>query len=618
MTYCRNLFNYQRRKSSPVNIAQVPLGGSYPVRIQSMTNCSTLDTVCCVEQIKKIVAAGADYVRLTAQGTKEAENLGNIRRVIRKQGVEVPLIADIHFNPKAAEMAASQVEKVRINPGNFADPLHIELPEGGVSDLGGVSIPELEKQKIRERLLPLLAICKKRGTALRIGVNHGSLSSRMMLRYGDSPRGMVESCMEYLRICVEEDFSQVVISIKSSNTLAMIYTVRLLVKTMEAEGMNFPLHLGVTEAGDGEDGRIKSAVGIGSLLLDGIGDTVRVSLSEDPEVEIPVARKLVEYVEERKGHALINAKAFEGFDPYSYKRRESKKAGIIGKEQVPVVIQDHSQGLTTDYSFADPMPDFIYLGAKTPEAPRKDNIPQICDYRVYREQTQCYPLFEVAQIEELSGCKAALRFLRVCHTDLNEGLLQQLEKEQNLVLWLYSSHLNAAAEMRAAFHTLLNLGSYLPVVVAAAYSTEDVENLQVQAATDFGFLLADGFGDGVCISAGGLQAECLSLMFGILQATRSRISKTEYISCPGCGRTLFNLQSTLAKVKAGTSHLKGLKIAVMGCIVNGPGEMADADYGYVGAGRGRISLYKGKLCVEKNIPEEEALERLLDLIQKDR
>jgi len=571
-----------------------------------------------VEQIKKIVAAGADYVRLTAQGSKEAENLGNIRREIRKQGVEVPLIADIHFNPSVAELAASQVEKVRINPGNFADPLHIEPPRGKESDQVGTTVPEIEKQKVRERLLPLLAICKKRGTALRIGVNHGSLSSRMMLRYGDSPLGMVESCMEYLRICAEEDFRQVVVSIKSSNTLAMIQTVRLLVKTMDAEGMNFSLHLGVTEAGDGEDGRIKSAVGIGSLLLDGIGDTVRVSLSEDPEAEIPVARKLVEYVEGRKGHALIDAKASENFDPYSYRRRESKKAGIIGRGQVPVVIQDHSQGLTTDYSFADPKPDFIYLGAQVPEAPRKDNIPQICDYKAYREQAQCYPLFEVAQIEELAGCRAALRFLRVCHTDLNEGLLRQLEKEQNLILWLYSSHLNAAAEMRAAFHALLNLGSHLPVVVASSYSTEDVENLQVQAATDLGFLLADGFGDGVCISAGGLQTECLSLMFGILQATRSRISKTEYISCPGCGRTLFNLQNTLAKVKAGTSHLKGLKIAVMGCIVNGPGEMADADYGYVGAGRGRISLYKGKLCVEKNIPEDEALERLLNLIQKDR
>ncbi len=612
MTYCQNLFNYQRRKSFPVDIAQVPLGGTYPVRIQSMTNCSTLDTVCCVEQIKKIVAAGADYVRLTAQGTREAENLGNIRKEIRKQGVEVPLIADIHFNPRAAELAASKIEKVRINPGNFADPLHIELPGDGVSEL------KFEKEKVRERLLPLLAICKENSTALRIGVNHGSLSSRMMLRYGDSPRGMVESCMEYLRICLEEDFRQVVVSIKSSNTLAMIQTVRLLVKTMEAERMSFPLHLGVTEAGDGEDGRIKSAVGIGSLLLDGIGDTIRVSLSEDPEAEIPVARKLVKYVEKRKGHTIIDARAFEGFDPYTYKRRESKKTGIFGNGQVPVVIQDHSQGLTKDYSFADPKPDFIYLGAKAPEAPRKDNIPQICNYEVYRGQAQCFPLFEVGQIDELPGCKAVLRFLRVSYSNLNTELLQQLEKEENIILWLYSTHQNTAAEMRAAFHTLLNLDFHLPVVVTATYSTEDAESLQVQAATDFGFLLADGFGDGVCISAGALQTECLSLMFGILQATRSRISKTEYISCPGCGRTLFNLQSTLAKVKAGTSHLKGLKIAVMGCIVNGPGEMADADYGYVGAGRGRISLYKGKLCVEKNIPEEEALDKLLAFIKTDR
>lgn len=611
MTYCQNLFNYQRRKSSLVQIGQVPLGGANPVRIQSMTNCSTLDTASCVEQIKKIVAAGADYVRLTAQGSKEAENLGCIREELRKQGIAVPLIADIHFNPKAAEVAAAKIEKVRINPGNFADPLHImQTPDEEIA-------LKIEKEKVRERLLPLLAICKKHGTALRIGVNHGSLSSRMMLRYGDSPRGMVESCMEYLRICVEEDFKAVVISIKSSNTLAMIQTVRLLIKTMEAEQMCFPLHLGVTEAGDGEDGRIKSAVGIGSLLLDGIGDTIRVSLSEDPEAEIPVARKLLAYADKRKGHSYINAGAFEDFDPYTYKRRTSKKAGIIGRGQVPVVIQDHSRGLTKDYSGSDPQPDFIYLGAKSPEAARKDNIPQICHFEVYTEQAHCYPLFEAGQIEELLACKAALRFLRVCYSDLKPELLQLLGQEDNVILWLHSKHQNTAAEMRAAFHTLLNLNSPLAVVISSSYTTEDTEDLQVQAAADFGFLLTDGFGDGVCISSDALQTECLSLMFGILQATRSRISKTEYISCPGCGRTLFNLQSTLAKVKAGTSHLKALKIAVMGCIVNGPGEMADADYGYVGAGRGRISLYKGKFCVEKNIPEEEALDRLLELIQKD-
>ena len=612
MTYCQNLFNYQRRKTDSVLIGQLPLGGSNPVRIQSMTNCSTLDTSCCVEQIKRIVAAGADYVRLTAQGSKEAGNLGLIRDELRKQGISVPLIADIHFNPKAAEVAASKIEKVRINPGNFADPLHIELPADEVSAL------KLEKEKVRERLLPLLAICKEHRTALRIGVNHGSLSSRMMLRYGDSPQGMVESCMEYLRICREENFLQVVISIKSSNTLAMIQTVRLLVKTMESEQMHFPLHLGVTEAGDAEDGRIKSAVGIGSLLLDGIGDTIRVSLSEDPEAEIPVARKLLEHVEKRKEQAYIYAETFEPFDPFSFIRRKTRKAGIIGNGQVPVVVHDHSRGLTKDYSGADPKPDFIYLGTKVPESFRKDKIPQICLFEAYQEQAHCFPLFSAGQIQELLACKADLRFLRVSYDDLKAEFLQQLEHEHNIILWLYSDHPNPAAEMRAAFHALLNLGSGLPVVVSGSYSTADTEALQVQASADFGFLYADGFGDGICISAANLQTECLSLMFGILQATRSRISKTEYISCPGCGRTLFNLHSTLAKVKAGTSHLKGLKIAVMGCIVNGPGEMADADYGYVGAGRGRISLYKGKLCVEKNLPEEEALDRLLELIQKDK
>lgn len=611
MTYCSDLFNYRRRVSSLVHVGDLSLGGDNPIRLQSMTNTPTLDTSACVEQAARIVEAGGEIVRLTAQGVRQAENLAEIRAALRAEGIQAPLVADIHFNPKAAEAAATRVEKVRINPGNFADPMFIDE---SIKDEAERRAFEIEK--VRERLVPFLALCKQQHTAIRIGVNHGSLSARMMNRYGDTPQGMVASCMEYLRICVEEDFHDVVISVKASNPMVMVQTVRLLVETMQSENMFFPLHLGVTEAGDGEDGRIKSAVGIAALLNDGIGDTIRVSLSEAPEVEIPVAKKLRDYILSRNASAeKIQAEPAD-VNPFSFHRRESIEVGLSGGDCPPVVIADCSAAeadpaLFTKNAEMDLSPDFIYVGSKS-EAYADTMLAK--SGNTYSE---AYPVFGVEQMADVCASEARYAFLKLCYTDLSMALLEQLKSLKGLVLLLYSRHGNAPAEMRAAFHRLIRASVSLPVVICRSYNTENGEDFQLESAADCGPLFLDGFGDGILLQApAGLLTNSVRTAFGILQAARRRISKTEYISCPACGRTLFDLQQTLAKLKAATSHLKGLKIAVMGCIVNGPGEMADADYGYVGAGKGRISLYKGKTCVEKNIPEAEAVEHLLALIQK--
>jgi len=616
MNYCPDLFHYCRRKSSTVRIGNTPLGGSNPIRIQSMTNTSTMDTAGSVEQCKRIIDAGADYVRLTAQGVREAENLKLIRSGLRAEGYQAPLVADIHFNPKAADVAARYVEKVRINPGNFVDPVktfkHFEYTEEEYAK---------ELQKIRERFVPFLHICKDYHTAVRIGVNHGSLSDRILSRYGDTPTGMVESCLEFLRICVEENFPDVVISIKASNTLVMVQTVRLLVVRMDAENMHFPLHLGVTEAGDGEDGRIKSAVGIGTLMIDGIGDTIRVSLSEDPELEIPVARQIVRLVQERSEHADIQGKVFSGFDPFSFHRRKTVAVGPFGDGQVPVVIVDCSLK-NFDFSAIALKPDFIYVGDEIHE--QTEEIPQICDASIYAGQKDVYPVFSIDRILELEACYAPVRYLKLNYDDLSESLVQRIDQISNLVLILYSQHVNRVAELRAGFHFLLNQDCHIPVVIAQSVSAKNVEEQQLIAGLDFGPILLDGFGDGVLMFSPTNKnvyisnpADDVSVLFGVLQATRLRISKTEYISCPGCGRTLYDLQKVIAKIKARTSHLKGLKIGIMGCIVNGPGEMADADYGYVGAGRGEVSLYKGQVCVERSIPEEEAIDKLIELLRRN-
>ena len=611
--YCSDLFRYNRRMTTPVRIGKTPLGGSNPIRIQSMTNTSTMDTQGCVAQCKRIIDAGADYVRLTAQGVREAENLANIRTALRADGYDAPLVADIHFNPKAADVAALSVEKVRVNPGNYVDPvktfMHFDYTDAEYAQ---------ELEKIRNRFVPFLNICKEHCTAIRIGVNHGSLSDRILSRYGDTPDGMVESCLEFLRICISEQFTDVVISIKASNVLVMIQTVRLLVDRMNTEDMHFPLHLGVTEAGDGEDGRVKSAVGIGSLLMDGIGDTIRVSLSEDPELEIPVARQLVELLEARSKAVSIDVQPFKDFDPYSFHRRETDAAGRFGGGQVPLVIADCSH-TDLDFSKAALKPDFVFVGENV--TTRMDGLPQLCDVKVFHGQRETLPVFDTAERKLLETVSAPVKFLRISLDEFSSPFLQHLQTIPNLVLLLQSEQTNTVAELRAAFHFLLHEGCRMPVLLSLRSKARDREEEQLAAGLDLGSILVDGFGDGVFWStdpANVFQSKLsdqVSVMFGVLQSSRLRMSRTEYISCPSCGRTLFDLQKVITQIKERTSHLKGLKIGIMGCIVNGPGEMADADYGYVGAGRGQVSLYKGKNCVEKAIPAEKALDKLIDLIR---
>lgn len=602
-------FNYLRRASSEVHIGQTPMGGANPIRIQSMANVSTLDTEAAVAQAIRMIDAGAEYVRFTAQGEREARNLGVIRKQLNERGYLTPLVADIHFNPKAADAAAEEVEKVRINPGNYVDKVktfhHLEYTDEEYA---------AEIEKIRARFVPFLRICKVHGCAIRIGVNHGSLSDRIMSRYGDTPEGMVASCMEFLRICREEQFPDVVISIKASNTVVMVRTVRLLVKTMEAEDMHYPLHLGVTEAGDGEDGRIKSAVGIGTLLADGIGDTIRVSLSEDPEAELPVARKLVNYILEREGHHPIHGELAPGFDPIAPQRRVSRVVGQIGGGLLPVVVTDRSQG---DSRFDEQaMPDYIYIGKDDPDN-WPDPLHRIVDASLWQPRQHVYPCFTVAECAQMQSCESAVKFLRLTDVELTDALMAQCQADPAVVLLLSTHHRNAVGALRAAMHRLMHAGCEAPVVLELNYQEQDVESLQLKSAADLGALLLDGFQDGVLLRNEGCESVIADrCMFGILQAARARISKTEYISCPSCGRTLYDLQTTIARIKEATSHLKGLKIGIMGCIVNGPGEMADADYGYVGAGRHQISLYKGKTCVLRNIPEEEAVERLVQLIKE--
>ncbi len=603
-------FNYKRRQSSVARIGDTPMGGDYPIRIQSMANVSTMDTDAAVAQAIRMIEAGAEYVRFTAQGEREARNLGEIRERLNERGYTTPLVADIHFNPRAADVAAERVEKVRINPGNYVDKVktfsHVEYTDEEYA---------AEIEKIRARFVPFLNICKAHGTAIRIGVNHGSLSDRIMSRYGDTPEGMVASCMEFLRICRDEDFPDVVISIKASNTVVMVRTVRLLVRTMEAEGMRYPLHLGVTEAGDGEDGRIKSAVGIGALLADGIGDTIRVSLSEDPEAELPVARKLVDYILEREGHRPIDAVMAPGFDAVAPERRATRVVENIGGSNPPVVISDRSHG---DFEFDyDALPDYIYIGKEDPDN-LPDNFRLLVDAHFWKDRPNAFPCFIASEIEELREYDAPLKFIRLTYADLTERVIEVLKADKNVVVTLSTHHPNGVGEQRAAMHKLLMAGCDVPVILHRDYPDPDVESLRLKSAADLGALLLDGFGDGLMLRDEKVEALIADrCMFGILQATRARISKTEYISCPSCGRTLYDLQTTIARIKEATSRLKGLKIGIMGCIVNGPGEMADADYGYVGAGRGQISLYKGKECVLRNIPEDEAVERLVQLIKEN-
>lgn len=603
-------FNYSRRQANEVYVGATPLGGAYPIRIQSMTNTVTMDTEACVEQAKRIIQAGGEYVRLTTQGVREAENLKNINMSLRSQGYDTPLVADVHFNPNVADVAALYAEKVRINPGNYVDAARtfkkLEYTDEEYAQ---------EIQKIRERLIPFLNICKENHTAIRIGVNHGSLSDRIMSRYGDSPEGMVESCMEFLRICVAENFTNVVISIKASNTVIMVQTVRLLAQQMEAENMAFPLHLGVTEAGDGEDGRIKSALGIGALLCDGLGDTIRVSLSEAPEAEIPVARKLVDYVTKRAGHPYIPGMEAPDFNYIHPTRRKTQPVGNIGGDNLPVVISARLEGnLDTNPQFK---PDYIYCGQQLPEK-ADANTGYIVDANVWDGTEGTYPAFNFKQMVELHHHPAKQKFLFMTYMALTEEVVAGLRLHPEVVIVAQSNHPNRLGEFRGLVHQLTCQGLQNPVVFFQHYSETNLEDLQIKAAADMGALIIDGLCDGILLFNQGNDIPIQKVdetAFGILQAGRVRTSKTEYISCPGCGRTLYDLEATIARIKAATSHLKGLKIGIMGCIVNGPGEMADADYGYVGAGRGKVSLYKRKECIEKNIPEEQAVEKLIELIK---
>ena len=612
-----DLFNYRRRSSSPVQVGDLQIGGDAPIRIQSMTTTNTNDTEACVEQAEKIIKAGGELVRLTTQGRREAENLKNINAQLRADGFNTPLVADVHFNANVADVAALYAEKVRVNPGNYVDPARvfkkIEYTDTEYAD---------ELKKLEDRFVPFLNICKEHHTAVRIGVNHGSLSDRIMSRYGDTPEGIVESCMEFLRICKKEQFDYVVISIKASNTVIMVRTVRLLVDEMDRNDMHYPLHLGVTEAGEGEDGRIKSAVGIGALLADGIGDTIRVSLSEEPEAEIPVARHLVDYITKHEGHLMVPATASADFDWLRPERRKTRAAGGIGGSNVPVVIASLPNGQTSAYVdfSADTTPDYIYCGSSLP-ANRKEGQKYIVDFNAYTGAKDTYPIFPYNATPFISSVKADVKFLVLQLGAPSEEYLACLKAHPEVVVIAVSNQQNKLGEQRALTHELWTNGLFNPVVFAQMYrhSAQEKADFQLEAAADMGALMIDGLCDGIWLMNDGdiTVRDIADTSFAILQAARLRTSKTEYISCPGCGRTLYDLRSTIAKIKAATAHMKGLKIGIMGCIVNGPGEMADADYGYVGAGPGKISLYKQKMCVEKAIPESEAVEHLLRFIEED-
>jgi len=635
--YCNSLTNYSRFLTREVTIGNIPMGGLNPIRIQSMTTTDTMDTIATVEQTIRMVHSGCEYVRITAPSIKEAENLANIKRELRLRGYDVPLIADIHFTPNAAESAARIVEKVRVNPGNYADKKKFENLEYTTDAY------QSELERIYKKFTPLVKICKEYGTAMRIGTNHGSLSDRIMSHYGDTPRGMVESAMEFIRMCEDQNFYNLCISMKASNTQVMVQAYRLLVETMVKEGMNYPLHLGVTEAGDGEDGRIKSAVGIGTLLADGLGDTIRVSLTEDPEFEAPVARALADRYEKplrnntQRFIYTLDAKNLS-YNPYQYSRRITEQVQQIGGHNPPVVMIDvsnqnlkdpyflssigynYSAGLDK-YNLTDQACDLVYLGDELPSFSFPGNLKQVYNYDTWlklKDKHNCYPLFDFDSFSNGDIKDDTLNFLKV-NVDHFSGFALTLPNLVNLPLVLILEGNEGVQSIRPFFVELAKNNAQIPVIIKNTYTNIDSDQLMLYAASDMGALLTDGFGDGVWIDAP--ENIGLSLLnstsFGILQATRTRISKTEYISCPSCGRTLFDLQETTQYIRSKTDHLKGIKIAIMGCIVNGPGEMADADYGYVGTGPGKITLYRGKEVVKKNVDTPSALDELIEIIRED-
>ena len=636
--YTPSLTEYVRRKTVTVTIGDVPMGSDYPIRVQSMTTIDTMNTAGSVEQSIRMIEAGCEYVRITAPSVKEAQNLENIRKELRARGYTTPLVADIHFTPNAAELAARIVEKVRINPGNYADRKrfeHIDYTDASYA---------AELERIRDKFLPLVRICKQYGTAMRIGTNHGSLSDRILSRYGDTPVGMVESALEFLRICEEEQYYNIVLSMKSSNPQVMVQAYRLLVQRLDAEGLKpYPLHLGVTEAGEAEDGRIKSALGIGTLLEDGIGDTVRVSLTEDPEREAPVAKALIDrYTNRATQSTPILAVDTYPIDPFSYKRRATREVFNLGAINVPRVIADYSHTPITELDqlkaighFYLPVPDkwamndlgadFVYTGSTPATFMLPNGLKEILDFDTWRtagDTVNKFPLMTAHQYltTPVAEFSKRMNLVRVSLPELSVSFMQYIHTNSSVVLVVTTENAHAMPELRRLFVELLNRNITVPVVVQRAYPTVLPDDLPLYAATDVGGLLIDGLGDGIMLSGAtdsvGLK-RYNELAFGILQAARTRITKTEYISCPSCGRTLFDLQETTATIRARTEHLKGIKIGIMGCIVNGPGEMADADYGYVGIGRDKIALYRGQQIIKRSVSAAKAVDELIELIRED-
>ena len=627
--FCEDLFGYKRIKTSHVTIGELTMGGDAPIRVQSMTTADTMNTEATVAESIRMIEAGCELVRITAPSKNEAENLRNIREELQKAGYNIPLVADIHFTPNAAEIAARIVEKVRVNPGNYADKKKFE--EIVYTDESYAA----ELKRIRERFIPLVEICKEHGTAMRIGTNHGSLSDRILSRYGDTPEGMVESAMEFIRICLDCNYKNLVISMKASNPQVMVQAYRLLVQTLLEAGEVFPLHLGVTEAGDGEDGRIKSAIGIGTLLEDGIGDTVRVSLTEAPEAEMPVAKLLIDRYANRTLGLHIPEEEIP-IDFFSYSRRHTHEVLNIGGKNVPRVFADYSNRETITaaslfavgyaysvdmdkWNLSDSACDYLFVGKNTVNFEIPGTLGVVMEHATWlqhKNRDRHYPVSSASEYTQPNERSGELNFVEVELEDLTESFISVLKSDSKVVLLLKSSHEYVVQHRRTAIFRLMNHGVTCPVVLSSKYDLEE-EAYTLYSSTDLGALLLDGLGDGVLISSSQSSlAKSNAISFGILQATRTRISRTEYISCPSCGRTLFDLQETTAKIRSRTSHLKGVKIGIMGCIVNGPGEMADADYGYVGTGVGKITLYKEKNVVKKNIDEAQAVDELISLIKE--
>ena len=653
--YCESLTSYKRLKTREVRIGNLLLGNGHPIRVQTMTTTDTLDTIATVEQSIRCIEAGAELVRITAPSKKEAENLQNIKDELRKRGYTTPLVADIHFTPNAAEIAARIVEKVRVNPGNYVDKKKFEQIEYTDAEYAE------EIERIRERFTPLVKICKEHGTAMRIGTNHGSLSDRIMSRYGDTAMGMVESAMEFLRIARGEDYHNIILSMKSSNPLVMVQAYRLLVQHMMEEfGECYPLHLGVTEAGDGEDGRIKSAIGIGTLLEDGIGDTIRVSLTEDPEFEIPVCKDIVKRYSSLQTFSQVEglgeaADSSIPYSPFEYKRRETISVSNIGQKQVPVVVADFMQAQTiaqtdlqaigyiydegTDkWNIADAAADYIYTGNKTIDFALPGTLKIICDYNTWTtiaDKEKYHPLFHGEEYINAKEKSIAINFVVLNAANNHAAIIERIKDDQTVVMCLYSTAVNSMQSVRTFVAGLMQQQIQTPVILAVESHHTSIDEQLIHFATESGALFLDGIGDGVWLMNDPakiidkkitgrtyLQTKnnhqfINNTSFSILQAVRTRISKTEYISCPSCGRTLFELQETTAKIRAVTNHLKGLKIAIMGCIVNGPGEMADADFGYVGSGPGKITLYKGKEIVKRNVDSAIAVDELINLLKEN-